>query len=41
MTNKFIQIDEGGNWSMFKNCRPVRRDEVNFYTTEKGEKEND
>lgn len=27
----FVWTDESGNSSQYRNCRPVRRDEVNFY----------
>lgn len=27
----FIMFDDGGNRSPYKNCRPVRKDEVTFY----------
>jgi hypothetical protein len=28
---EFIMFDDAGNRSSYKNCRPVHRDEVNFY----------
>lgn len=28
---EFIMFDDAGNRSSYKNCRPVRRDEVTFY----------
>lgn len=28
---RFIMSDDAGNRSSYKHCRPVRRDEVNFY----------
>lgn len=33
----FIMFDDGGNRSPYKNCRPVRRDEVTFYEDRKDE----
>lgn len=32
---EFIMFDDAGNRSSYKNCRPVRRDEVNFYEDKK------
>ena len=34
---KFVLRDENGNNSQFRNCRPVRRDEVTFYEDKKDE----
>lgn len=34
---KFVLRDENGNNSPFRNCRPVRRDEVTFYEDKKDE----
>ena len=34
---KFVLRDENGNNSQFRNCRPVRRDEVIFYEDKKDE----
>lgn len=31
----FIMFDDSGNRSSYKNCRPVRRDEVTFYEDRK------
>lgn len=28
---RFTMFDDAGNRSLYKNCRPVRRDEVTFY----------
>lgn len=33
----FVWSDESGNTAQFKNCRPVRRDEVTFYEDKKDE----
>ena len=32
---KFVLRDENGNNSQFRNCRPVRKDEVTFYEDKK------
>lgn len=34
---KFVLRDENGNQSQFRNCRPIRRDEVTFYEDRKDE----
>lgn len=32
---RFIMFDDSGNRSPYKQCRPIRRDEVTFYEDEK------
>lgn len=34
---RFTMFDDAGNRSLYKNCRPVRRDEVTFYEDKKDE----
>lgn len=33
----FVWSDESGNTAQFKNCRPIRRDEVTFYEDKEDE----
>lgn len=32
---EFIMFDDAGNRSLYKNCRPVHKDEITFYEDEK------